>query len=255
MGLTILAWALAIVSITNCKFVVVDSDYFGPSLYYGLFKIGADGVSCTSWSDVGVTDDFGTAFTISRAFGVLTTLFTGLGWVLLLVVILIFPQKIMWNIYRVMISLAVPFQLFTFTAFAECSDLDDLGTCTVGVASIVGGINVAILLATSILSCSTPLPNAPIFKTKCCGSEGSNKEEPGAYAETAAVQSAGRKATVEETPQQSVEVPFAGDTTSGARRSSVKTSITTAPDGTRTTTREVTEADGSKTTTTTVEHV
>jgi len=140
-------------------------------VYVGLFKGGFEGGSCVKY---GSGSDLSTALKTARAFGVLLTLGLSFAMILVICVVLVYPNKIMWNAYRVLLSFCIVFNLLTFVAFAECADVDYLFTCTVGGASVCAILNSWLLLALSIMSCCVPLPEEPVFKNVSFANESNN---------------------------------------------------------------------------------
>jgi len=113
LGLTVLGWIFSLVSVAHCSFVQVAG------VNVGLFKGGYEGGSCVKYGSAG--RDVSTAMQTARAFGVLLTLATSFAMILVIVVVLFYPNKIMWNCYRVLLSLSYVFNMFTFVLFAECA--------------------------------------------------------------------------------------------------------------------------------------
>lgn len=248
-------------SIAHCSFLRIGdpdnqdyNEYVGIGLFtYEEFDYYGSGSGNCEKIPEWVKNDFEAPEKTARAFGVIAAVLTGLAMVVVVLMQLILDtrfNKVLWIIVRIFYGFAIISQLLTFIVFASdrwCLDAyDEDEICVAGPAGIISALNVAFLIAVSIMTCTVKAPTAVfnLFGTEAGEhqKDWGEEEAPGEYGED-------DKFHAPQPRTGGSEVPRTGGS------EAVETIVEIGYDGTKKTTRTMINPDGSKTITTTIERV
>jgi len=228
--------------VAHCSFLLVGPSYFDRSdhVAVGLFKYESFDGDCVGWTNVSAVEK------TARAFGTLAALLTGLGLVMVTLMVFLINVKIqntLWMIVRINYICALLAQIITFAFFGSdiCIDNGELNQCSPGAAGIIGILNVILLIVLCVLTWMIKAPEA-IFNV-CASNVASQAKPQNNVCEEHIV--------VEETEHDidpSASEPQGADATESIR---IVTEI--GADGTKKTTKTVTNPDGTKSITTVIE--
>lgn len=226
-GLSIISFVFASVAVGYCSFMLQG---FEGESKTGLGHYSAEfGDGCLKYDKDINESPFEGADQAARAFATMAALFTGFSMMMVVCMqcFLTKALKPLWWTVRILLVSSFFSQCFSFILFASdrCDNSSDNFGCSLGGAGIVAVLNLFVLVALIVFSIMVPPPQHPFLVVRW------HQEE--------------RQATVSGYQSNVAAAPGDQDDT--------KITVVEGPDGTRTTTKEITHPDGSVTVTTTVE--
>jgi len=229
LSLAVIAWIFSVITVGFCEYMEAEFDETYYSGYYsysfnheysiGLFRSGSDCVDSE--------DTLGSGHEAAQAFGVICSLFGGIVLVIMTLGLFLPLPVPLWRTVAITLFVLAPFQLFTFSIFADCPENYD---CTIGTGAGAAFVAFIFWIVAGILTCRMPMiKKAPI---PCCNSSG----------EGCCSNTGGGCGCCDEPSMEAVAMPVF-----------VEPSAPSLPaPGTQTITEEVVHPDGRRTITTTV---
>jgi hypothetical protein len=169
----VLSWVFSIVSLANCKFLVVQSSANGAessSSGVGIFSFEANDGTCRSWSNTNALDSSARAV---QAFSVLTSISLGValaGITLVLFVVQDTIARIVWNVTRTLYMVAFLETFVTLFLYINSVGVclnDETVVCSYGPAGKVTLLNVLFLASILSVCFFVPVPsNKPLRSRK-----------------------------------------------------------------------------------------